>query len=316
MSAQWTSALSALFVIMAAVQVWLMLEVTGRAKPRFNPRIMSRIHRVNGYLFIALYLVFLYVMIKRVAGANEPLDTKGILHMALAVSIIPILVVKILIVRYYPKSFDIVPLMGIALLVVTTSLVSITGGYFFIKSASAKYVSTFDPDSDHLDVDVGREMVIQKCNRCHDLTRVFTMVKTPEEWIATINRMTQHDPTWINTGQIDQIVYFLSERQNINKTDDILTVQIETLMDTKCSRCHDIERVFAQRRTRDEWRTLVTRMSNRHRGWITDTEAKLIGDYLIRVSGIREEAEVRREVSLQPPAEQEIDFAPLYGRLG
>ena len=159
-------------------------------------------------------------------------------------------------------------------------------------------------------------MAIQKCNRCHDLTRVFTMVKTPKEWKATVNRMTQRDPTWISTGQIDQIVYFLSERQNINKTDDILTVQIETLMDTKCSRCHEIERVFAQRRTRDQWRTLVTRMSNRHRSWISDAETKLIGDYLIKVFGIREEAEIKKAVLLQPVVERGIDFAPLFENLG
>ena len=317
MSPQWTSALGVLFVILAAVQVWLMLEVTGRAKPKFNPLTMSRIHRVTGYLFLTLYLLFLYVMIKKMAGANAPLDGKAILHMALAVSIIPILFVKILIVRYYPKAFNIVvPLMGIAILTLATSFVSITGGYYFIKSISTKYVSTFDPRSTHLDVDIGREMVVQKCNRCHDLTRVFTMVKTPEEWKGTVNRMTQRDPTWISTGQIDQIVYFLSERQNINKTDDILTVQIETLMDTKCSRCHKIERVFAKRRTRDQWRTLVTRMSNRHRSWISDREAKLIGDYLIRAFGIREEAEIKKAVLLQPVVEPKIDFAPLFQNLG
>ncbi len=241
-----TSVLGVVFVIVAAVQVGLMLEVVGREKPRFNPDLLSRIHRINGYLFAALYLMFLYFMIKKVAGANAPLDTKTIIHMTLAISILPILVIKILIVRFYPNLFDtIVPLLGIGVLTLTTSLVAITGGYYLVKSASTKYVSTFDPSLTYLDADVGRQMLINKCNRCHDLTRVFTMVKTPDEWKGTVNRMAERDPTWIDPGQIDQIVYFLSERQNINQTEQILTVQIETLMDTKCSRCHNIERVFA-----------------------------------------------------------------------
>ena len=84
MSPQWTSVLGALFVIMAGVQVWLMLEVTGRVKPKFNPSILSRIHRINGYLFLTLYLIFLYIMINKVAAANSPLDTKTIIHMTLA----------------------------------------------------------------------------------------------------------------------------------------------------------------------------------------------------------------------------------------
>ncbi len=214
--------------------------------------------------------------------------------MILAVAILPMLLVKILIVRFYPKLFDtVVPLIGIGIFVLTICFVSISGGYYFIKSATTKYVSTFDPQSSYLDVDVGRQLVIQKCNKCHDLTRVFTMVKSPEDWKGTINRMVQRDPTWIAANQIDQIVYFLSERQNINDTEKILTVQIETLLDTKCSRCHNVERVFAQRRTREEWRTLVTRMSNRHRSWISDMEAKVIGDYLARIYGIKKETQIK-----------------------
>ena len=317
MSPQWTSALGALFVIMAGVQVWLMLEVTGRVKPKFNPRILSRIHRINGYLFLTLYLIFLYIMINKVAAANSPLDTKAIIHMTLAISIIPLLLIKILIVRYYPKAFDIVvPLLGIGIFTLATSFVFITGGYYLVKTATTQYVSSFDPTLSHLDVDIGRQMLIQKCNRCHDLTQVFTMVKTPEEWKGTVIRMSERDPTWISPGQIDQIVHFLSERQNINQTEKILTVQIETLMDTKCSRCHNIERVFARRRTREEWRALVTRMSNRHRSWISDTEAKLIGDYLIEVYGVREETEIRRARLVEIEVKREIDFGPLYNTMG
>lgn len=247
MSPQWTSVLSVLFVIMAAVQVWLMLEVIGRDKPKFNERTLSLAHRINGYLFLFLYLIFLFVMVKKVANSNQPLDTKTIIHMTMAVSIIPLLLVKIMIVRFYPKAFDIiVPLIGIAIFTLTVSFVFITGGYYLIKSTTSKYVSTFDARAGHLDVDVGRAMTIQKCNRCHDLTRVFMMVKTPDEWNGTVNRMAQRDPTWISPGQISQIVYFLSERQNINKPESILTVQIETLMDTKCSRPAIISNAFSR----------------------------------------------------------------------
>lgn len=148
------------------------------------------------------------------------------------------------------------------------------------------------------------------------VTRVFVMTMTPEDWKGTVNRMVQRDPTWIAGNQVDQIVYFLSERQNINNTEAILTVQIETLLDTKCSRCHNVERVFAQRRTREEWRRLVTRMSNRHRSWINDTEAKVIGDYLSKVYGIKEQTQIRLAALVIPPIRREVDFAPLFDKLG
>jgi cytochrome c5 len=317
MSPQWTSALGTLFVILAAVQIWLMLEVVGREKPRFNERTLAILHRINGYLFLTIYVIFLVVMIRKVASVNAPLDTKSIIHMTLAISILPILLVKILIVRFYPKLFETVaPLLGIGIFTLTVSFVFITAGYYFIKSTTAKYVSAFDPKASHLDVDVGRELVIQKCNKCHDLTRVFTMVKTSDDWLNTVNRMAQRDPTWISPNQIDQIVYFLSERQNINKPQNILTVHIETLLDTRCSKCHNIERIFAKRRTAQEWRTLVTRMSNRHRSWINDTEAKLIGDYLAKIYGIKEETQIKKAAFVTPAVKRKINFMPLFKSYG
>ena len=81
-------------------------------------------------------------------------------------------------------------------------------------------------------------------------------------------------------------------------------------MDTKCSRCHNIERVFASRRTRQEWRALVTRMSNRHRSWISDTEANLIGDYLIDVYGVRKEAEIRKVALVRTESNQKSTLDP------
>ncbi len=317
MSPQLTSALGALFVLVAGVQVWLMLEATGRREPKFDPSVLRRLHRVTGYAFVALYLVFLVIMVGKVAASNAPLDVKTIIHMTMGISILPLLLVKILIVRFYPRASNpVVPMIGIAIFTLVTTLVSITGGYYFIKSVTTTYVSTFDPSLSYLDVDVGRHLLIDKCHRCHDLTGVFTMVKTPGEWKETVNRMAERDPTWISPGQIDQIVYFLSERQNINKAAGILTVQIETLMDTKCSRCHNIERVFAARRSRQEGRTLVTRMSNRHRSWISDTEAKLIGDYLIDVYGVKKETEVKKAALIPAVFKQKVDFEPLYQNLG
>ncbi len=62
MSPQCTSTLGIVFVVLAGVQVWLMLEVVGREKSKFSERFLSIMHRANGYLFLALYVFFLYVI--------------------------------------------------------------------------------------------------------------------------------------------------------------------------------------------------------------------------------------------------------------
>jgi cytochrome c5 len=322
MGPQLTSALGYLFLIIAAIQVWLMLEVTGRQKPKFNPEKLSLLHRLNGYLFVTIYVIMLIIMTRKVIQSNAPLDAKSIIHWVLAISLLPLLFVKILIVRFYPKAFNHVLPMGVSILVITMALVTITGGYYFLKSLTGKYISSIDPSAAYLDIDVGRELVIQKCNKCHDLTRVFTMVKTPESWQETVNRMQERDPTWLAPDQVEQIVYFLGERQNINKTEQVTPVQVETMLLTKCSKCHNLDRAFAQRRTEHEWKILVKRMSVRHRSWINDAEAQLIGDYLAKIYGTKVDGEVTTAAATTakpakpaaPP--KSIDFTELFKKNG
>ncbi len=312
-----TSTLGFLFVILAAVQVWLMLEVIGRERPRFNEKIMSVIHRWNGRLFLLVYFVLAFVMIQRLAQSSAPLDARTIIHATLALSILPLLFVKILIVRYYPKAFNYVLPIGVIILAISLAFVGVMGGYYFIKKASGTYVSTYNAQAGFLDVEVGRAIVIDKCNKCHDLTRVFTLAKTPEDWLATVNRMAERDPTWLSADQIQQAVHFLSERQNIKKAEQVTPVQAETILLTKCSKCHNLDRAFNQRRTEHEWKILVKRMSTRHRSWINDDEAAFLGNYMAKVYGIKagDEATVvaTAEPAVAKPAPpQEINFAPLF----
>ncbi|MGH7494280.1 MAG: DUF6529 family protein [bacterium] len=328
MSPQLTSTLGLLFVISAAVQVWLMLEVTGRERPRFNEKAMTLMHRWNGRMFLLIYFVLAYVMIQRIAHSNAPLETRTILHATLALSILPILFVKILIVRYYPQAFSYVLPLGVAIFSISTAFVGLMGGYYFIKKVTGTYVSTFNPQAEYLDIEVGRAIVIQKCNKCHDLTRVFMIAKTPEDWLGTVNRMAERDPTWLSADQIQQAVHFLSERQNIKKAEQVSPVQAENILLTKCSRCHNLDRAFNKRRTEHEWKILVKRMSTRHRSWINDDEAEFIGRYMAKLYGVKENgkaetaaakssqtapatAAVAAKPALAAPAPH-VDFKPLF----
>ncbi len=321
-----TSTLGVLFVISAAVQVWLMLEVIGREQPRFNEKIMSVLHRWNGRLFLLIYFVLAYVMVQRLAQNNAPLETRTIIHAALALSLLPILFVKILIVRFYPQAFKYVLPMGVAILTISVALVGLMGGYYFIKRATGTYRSTFNAQAGYLDVEVGRAIVLQKCNKCHDLTRVFMIAKTPEDWLATVNRMSERDPTWMSADQIQQAVHFLSARQNIKIPEQVTAVQAENIMLTKCSKCHNLDRAFNQRRTEHEWKILVKRMSTRHRSWINDDEAEFLGRYMAKIYGVKENggAKPAALVAAAAPATKaaaqtsatapvrDIDFKPLF----
>lgn len=53
------------------------------------------------------------------------------------------------------------------------------------------------------------------------------------------------------------------------------------LYEDKCSKCHTLERVFADLKTENEWRICVTRMMRKNPLWITPEEsAQIIGEII------------------------------------
>ena len=48
------------------------------------------------------------------------------------------------------------------------------------------------------------------------------------------------------------------------------------LVDTKCSKCHTIKRIFIHARTEEEWNSVIDKMMSKVPGWITPVEAKQI----------------------------------------
>jgi cytochrome c5 len=53
----------------------------------------------------------------------------------------------------------------------------------------------------------------------------------------------------------------------------------KTLFESKCGKCHSIDRSKSKKKTKDEWATTVLRMKQ-NGATITDDEAKLIINYL------------------------------------
>ncbi len=59
----------------------------------------------------------------------------------------------------------------------------------------------------------------------------------------------------------------------------------EALFETTCSQCHSLNWPKSKKRTAAEWLTIVMRMKNVNDGPFTETEAKIIINYLIKKYG-------------------------------
>jgi len=124
-----------LFVFLAGFNAWIMLSGRG-ATPRTR-RLWSQAHRTAGYSFIALFLIFFYFMLLRIRGTADELSPRLILHMSLALVLAPLLLVKVIVVRFQKSAWGLLSALGVAIFSIAFTLVAI--------NVSVHYVRNFSP---------------------------------------------------------------------------------------------------------------------------------------------------------------------------
>jgi ferredoxin-NADP reductase len=122
--------LASLFVFLAAFNVWIMLSGRG-ATPR-SGRLWRRIHRVCGYTFIALFAIFCYFMLLRIRSADE-LSPRILMHLTLALMLAPLLLVKVIVVRYRESAWNVLIALGVTIFAIAFTLVSINVAVHYLR---------------------------------------------------------------------------------------------------------------------------------------------------------------------------------------
>jgi hypothetical protein len=88
-----------------------------------------------------------------------------------------------------------------------------------------------------------------------DLSRGFTVAQVETGWSQTVNHMAKIDAPNIRPYEIKQIINFLvnqQERQKKDKADEVAQEIGKTLLQKKCTLCHDLERVITASKTETE----------------------------------------------------------------
>jgi len=116
-----SSALGIAFVLLGTAAVWLIFDASRRTHSTARRERIIRAHRVAGYLFIALFCLMVWLMVLRTGASAEELPIRSTLHIMMALVLVPLLLVKILVARYY-KSFTTV-LVPLGLMIFTLAFV-------------------------------------------------------------------------------------------------------------------------------------------------------------------------------------------------
>src|ERR1700719_1300305 len=129
------------FILFGGAAVWLIFEASRRTHhPPARDRIIQA-HRLAGYLFIALFCIMTWFVIVKNKNGPDELPLRPMLHILIAMVLAPLLLVKVLIARYY-KSFTtaLVPL-GVTIFTLGFVLIALTAGPFLLRRAAVKDVS-------------------------------------------------------------------------------------------------------------------------------------------------------------------------------
>src|SRR5689334_79636 len=183
--------LGTLFVLLGALNVWLIFHASrALTSSRMSQRLIQA-HRVGGYLFILLFCVMSYFMGLRTTNLSDELSTPALVHVLAAMSLVPLLFVKVLIARYYKTYYSALTSLGVIIFCLAFLLVALTAGPDLLQATSAKEISlpAINTSSQQIDLRASETLMQKKCARCHTLDRVIGARKDAAGWSATVNRM-------------------------------------------------------------------------------------------------------------------------------
>ena len=257
--------LGALFVVVGAVNVWLILQASARVR---NARASARLiaaHRIGGYLFIALFCVMGYFMIARMRDTSSPASAGTMIHLTVAMLLSPLLFVKVLIARYYKNYYAFLTPLGLLIFVLSFVLVAIAAGPHLIRSANIRSVSLEEINLADATIDLTQAAATmqQRCSRCHTLERVVAARKDARGWLATVNRMRKLPASGISEQDVKSVVLFLVSQNPPEEPGQRAGFAVaKALVNQRCSACHSLDRVYKAAKTPAEWRDTVALMVN------------------------------------------------------
>ena len=133
----------------------------------------------------------------------------------------------------------------------------------------------------------GRDLVATACTQCHALTVILAMRDGPIGWKRHVHHMVMRGAQ-LNARETDTVLAYLDanfgpgQRMPPAKPVALPAGPGKELVETRCTMCHDLERVTAAKR---EWDSVVTNMLERF-GLQAPDEARAISAYLTANYGL------------------------------
>jgi ferredoxin-NADP reductase/mono/diheme cytochrome c family protein len=257
-----SSALGIVFALLGIAAVWLIFDASRRTHSTARRERIIRAHRVAGYAFIALFCLLVWLMLLRTGNSTEELPVRSTLHILMALVLVPLLLVKVLVARYYKSFTSVLVPLGLMIFTLAFVLVGSSAGPYLLRSSMVKRLSLQDTKGiAEIDLSAAEQITLKRCSRCHALERVMGARKDAGAWLGTINRMRTLPGSGISDTDATIILSYLIAENSIDSSNTRGALSVgRALVDTHCARCHNLDRVYESRQSPEYWSTTVQRM--------------------------------------------------------
>jgi ferredoxin-NADP reductase/mono/diheme cytochrome c family protein len=251
------------FVVVGAINVWLILQASARVRDTQASARLIAAHRIGGYVFIALFCVMGYFMVARLGDLGGGTSPGTMIHLTLAMVLSPLLFVKVLIARYYKSYSSLLMPIGLVIFVLSFVLIGIAAGPSLVHQARMQTVSleAIDLPPASIDLNLAAATMEKRCSKCHNLDRIAGARKDARGWLATVSRMKALPGSGISEEDSRIIVSYLASELAPKGSVAAASLEVgRALVDQRCGRCHSLDRVYKTAQTPEEWRATVAEM--------------------------------------------------------
>jgi hypothetical protein len=184
------------------------------------------VHRVAGYLFIALMTFLFAGMVYRILTYDKGMTPGLAWHGAAGLAVIAFLFVKWAVVRPFRGLMKLAPALGIVVFGLAFVVVNLGTAVYVLDwlaprraapaaaeevgVAAEEPVGTPAPGEGVDELHAARFVFAEKCGRCHHLRRPFEKPRPADQWTPLIKRMRSYDAGWISDDDVVTIEFYLT----------------------------------------------------------------------------------------------------------
>lgn len=165
------SILAVVFLAVGLAAMLCMLALMGKADRKMSASFLRKAHKTLGILFVIFFVIISYFCIRYLRMAGDQLSFRAVLHSVLALTLFVVLVLKILVVRFYKQLLKYAPVMGMLVFSLAFLVASTTAGFFFLRASLSPANSIVQVPqnltSQVTDVQRGKAIFAAKCSGCH-----------------------------------------------------------------------------------------------------------------------------------------------------